>query len=192
MTTTGAAGWHRDPSGRHEHRYFDGQRWTEHVSTGGRVGVDPVPSPPVRTPGPSIAGMPNVMAPGGATRRLDGGSIAAAVGAGVVMLAAFMPWARVWVISASGIDGGDGWITLVLAGVGLLLSLMTIAGTAQPKAHIGTILLGLGVGAVGLVDLSNVMDEPMAEVGMGLWLTIAGAAAMVVGAAVSLANDRNR
>jgi hypothetical protein len=35
------AGWHRDPHGRHEMRYWDGTRWTEHVSTGGRTALDP-------------------------------------------------------------------------------------------------------------------------------------------------------
>jgi hypothetical protein len=34
-------GWYPDPSGRHEHRYWDGARWTEHVSTAGTAGVDP-------------------------------------------------------------------------------------------------------------------------------------------------------
>ena len=34
--------WHRDPSGRHELRYWDGVSWTEHVSTGGAQSVDPL------------------------------------------------------------------------------------------------------------------------------------------------------
>jgi uncharacterized protein YxjI len=34
------AGWFADPFGRHEVRYFDGQRWTEHVSSHGRASVD--------------------------------------------------------------------------------------------------------------------------------------------------------
>jgi uncharacterized protein YxjI len=42
---TGTAGhppnWYPDPLGRHEHRYFDGANWTEHVSDHGRQGVDP-------------------------------------------------------------------------------------------------------------------------------------------------------
>jgi len=38
------AGWHPDPAGRFEVRYWDGQRWTEHVSTGGTPGVDPLPN----------------------------------------------------------------------------------------------------------------------------------------------------
>jgi hypothetical protein len=34
------AGWQPDPAGRHEHRYWDGGRWTEHVSDGGTQSVD--------------------------------------------------------------------------------------------------------------------------------------------------------
>ena len=37
---TGA--WQPDPSGRHELRWWDGGRWTENVSDGGRPGVDPL------------------------------------------------------------------------------------------------------------------------------------------------------
>jgi hypothetical protein len=35
-------GWYPDPSGRHEQRFFDGTRWTDHVVDGGVTGVDPV------------------------------------------------------------------------------------------------------------------------------------------------------
>lgn len=35
-------GWHPDPSGRWELRYYDGVRWTEHVSRGGQQGTDPI------------------------------------------------------------------------------------------------------------------------------------------------------
>ncbi len=37
------AGWHPDPSGRHQHRWWDGQRWTDDVSTNGTTSTDPVP-----------------------------------------------------------------------------------------------------------------------------------------------------
>ncbi len=33
--------WYPDPYGRHEVRYFDGTRWTEHVASHGRQSVDP-------------------------------------------------------------------------------------------------------------------------------------------------------
>ena len=37
---TPPAGWYADPSGKHEKRYFDGQKWTEHVNSHGRAGID--------------------------------------------------------------------------------------------------------------------------------------------------------
>lgn len=33
--------WAADPTGRHEHRYWDGTAWTEHVSDGGVESTDP-------------------------------------------------------------------------------------------------------------------------------------------------------
>ncbi|MCU1579200.1 MAG: hypothetical protein JWP19_1404 [Rhodoglobus sp.] len=35
--------WNPDPTGRHEHRYWDGARWTEHVADNGVAAVDPMP-----------------------------------------------------------------------------------------------------------------------------------------------------
>jgi uncharacterized protein YxjI len=49
--STNPAAWHPDPFGRFESRYWDGERWTEHVSRGGQALVDPpVPTAPVRRP----------------------------------------------------------------------------------------------------------------------------------------------
>ena len=36
------AGWHPDPHGRHQLRYWDGNGWTDHVSDGGVQTVDPL------------------------------------------------------------------------------------------------------------------------------------------------------
>jgi len=35
-------GWYADPSGRYDHRYWDGTTWTEHVSRGGVASTAPV------------------------------------------------------------------------------------------------------------------------------------------------------
>jgi len=44
ITYTGiAAGWLVDPTGRHQHRYWSGSAWTEHVIDGGVPGIDPPP-----------------------------------------------------------------------------------------------------------------------------------------------------
>jgi len=40
-------GWHPDPTGRHQYRWWDGTTWTEGVANGGQVGSDPLaPAPP--------------------------------------------------------------------------------------------------------------------------------------------------
>ena len=37
--------WHPDPSGRHQLRYWDGYRWSQHVSDDGVAGEDPIANP---------------------------------------------------------------------------------------------------------------------------------------------------
>ena len=39
---TPAANWYPDPGGKHEHRYWDGAKWTDNVSDHGRQAVDPL------------------------------------------------------------------------------------------------------------------------------------------------------
>jgi hypothetical protein len=39
--TATPAGWYPDPSGRYEMRYWDGDKWTEHVSRQGQTYTDP-------------------------------------------------------------------------------------------------------------------------------------------------------
>lgn len=38
----GAPGWHPDPTGRHEFRYWDGRGWTDRISDRGHAGTDPL------------------------------------------------------------------------------------------------------------------------------------------------------
>jgi hypothetical protein len=41
-TPTVPAQWAADPTGRHQHRWWDGRQWTEHVADGGVQAVDPL------------------------------------------------------------------------------------------------------------------------------------------------------
>lgn len=52
------AAWHPDPSGQHELRWWDGERWTEHVSDHGVQAVSPLPDQPVAGSEPADAGVP--------------------------------------------------------------------------------------------------------------------------------------
>lgn len=39
-------GWFPDPTGRHDHRWWDGAAWTAHVADAGVAATDPLTSPP--------------------------------------------------------------------------------------------------------------------------------------------------
>lgn len=66
------AAWHPDPTGRHQHRWWDGQRWTEHVADAGVSSIDQLASPP-----PTAAEAPTSLGDTSAgTPTGDGGSAA--------------------------------------------------------------------------------------------------------------------
>jgi len=47
MSDTGTTppNWYPDPMGRHEYRWYDGNQWTDQVSSNGKQSVDPVQAP---------------------------------------------------------------------------------------------------------------------------------------------------
>ena len=75
------AGWHPDPSGRFEVRYFDGTAWTDHVSTAGTQSRDPFDGRAAAVPPPpgvaSAAPLPSK--PRRRGRKLIGGAVVIAI-----------------------------------------------------------------------------------------------------------------
>jgi hypothetical protein len=65
------AGWHPDPIGRHQLRYFDGEQWTPHVRDGSDASLDPLtPAPASQTRASSASDAPAaVQAPAPRTHR---------------------------------------------------------------------------------------------------------------------------
>jgi hypothetical protein len=51
-TASWAPGWFRDPTGRHDHRWWDGAAWTGHVADAGTASHDPLPGPTEGSPAP--------------------------------------------------------------------------------------------------------------------------------------------
>jgi hypothetical protein len=51
-----AAGWQPDPTGKHDHRYWDGTQWTDNVADAGVAATDPyeAPAPEVAAADPSV------------------------------------------------------------------------------------------------------------------------------------------
>jgi uncharacterized protein YxjI len=71
------ADWYPDPSGRHEHRYWDGSRWTEHVASHGRqtTDTDPTSMPPPTVARPPEKVVRDVARAGATGAPLGGGTI---------------------------------------------------------------------------------------------------------------------
>ncbi len=65
------AAWHPDPTGAHDHRWWDGTRWTEHVADAGVAAVDPIEG-----------GGPPSSDPAGTTQQLDRHATSATGGPG--------------------------------------------------------------------------------------------------------------
>ena len=106
----------------------------------------------------------------------------------VVALAAFLPWVSIFGIGVSGIQG-DGVITLVLAiAGGLVLALTTgmfgEAKVAGKKSQISLLVLAVVVALIGLLDMNG-------AAAIGLYLTLFGGVAWVVGAAWQFSVAKN-
>lgn len=114
-------------------------------------------------------------------------------GTAVVAVGALLPWVTVdaGLVSASkaGTDG-DGVITLLLAIVvgGLLLAKWKAGiGRAVLIASLVLAAIVLAIAIYDSIDIASAVDESelvevRASIGIGLWLTLLGAAAMIAGA----------
>lgn len=101
----------------------------------------------------------------------------------VVALAAFLPWVSVFGFSVSGIRG-DGVITLVLALLGAALlatrtGLLDQVKIPEKAGLIASLVFAALVALIGLLDMNG-------AAAIGLYLTLFGGIAWVVGAALEL------
>ena len=103
----------------------------------------------------------------------------------VVAVAAFLPWVSIFGISALGVEG-DGVITLLLAIVGAVVLAVTtgVIGQAKSPGKLPRIVLLIMAAVVAIIAFAD-MNGAAA---MGLYLTLFGGIAWVVGAVWELAS----
>ena len=112
-----------------------------------------------------------------------------------LIIGAFLPWVTASTafggdLAVNGIDG-DGKITAAL-GAGAAIVLLSSVGHRALQACIGVALLGAIAAVIAFADYNDAQDRVRranetsnlvhASVGVGLWLTLAGAVSLVVGA----------
>ena len=100
-------------------------------------------------------------------------------------MGAFLPWASISArfigsVNKNGVDG-DGVVTLVLAGVGIIANLRQSANSNLRSRHTTTAVIGVicgGIAVIDMIDVSRLADETdlaVVQIGIGLWLTLASA-----------------
>lgn len=95
------------------------------------------------------------------------------IGGAALALGSFLAWGTVIGISVNGMDGGDGWFTLIGGAVVAVFGFMAMQGNSSlPKwaAWVG-LVVGLGV---ALINFFDIMGTDGVSIGIGMWLMLAG------------------
>jgi hypothetical protein len=101
--------------------------------------------------------------------------------AGGVLLAlgSFLAWATAMGDSVTGMDGGNGWFTLVAGAALVVFGVLTASGTGYPS---WLPWLALSVGTlVAVINLVDITGLDGVSIGIGMWIVLAGVVVAVVG-----------
>jgi len=104
---------------------------------------------------------------------ITGGGAALAIGS-------FLAWGTVIGISVSGMDGGDGWMTLIGGAVVAAYGFMVYQGKSMIPKWLAWAGLGVGVG-VALINFFDIMGTDGVSIGIGMWLMLVGGAVALYG-----------
>ena len=199
---TPPAGWHPDPYGRYEARYWDGTRWTEQVASQGRPTVDPLgattsvpfatPSTAWGAPGGSPAMSPPGYVPYGqvpATGKPPRSGFLVAAGVLALVIGGFFALFAVGAAIGAATAPDDDWIDLrgaffvVAAVLGAIAALYITAGVGGCRRRgWGKVMLIICFSLVALPGLGALSGRDAAGGalfflvlgGTGLGLSIAG------------------
>jgi hypothetical protein len=112
------------------------------------------------------------------SRRTPIGPVLAVVGGALLVVGSFLAWAKVSgggvSVSAKGIDGSDGWVTVIAGAVALAVGIAAMRGPRRALAILA-ILAGLAGGGLGVYDAltakDSVLDAAAEEIAPGFGAT---------------------
>lgn len=205
---TGA--WLPDPTRANRLRYWDGSRWTEHVSRSGEVEADPIvglPPPPPRTaPPPAVA---EAAAEGGAPAEAPASATAPATGGvyppTILGRAGFVVAALGGVLTAAtagstAVNQGDFGYIEVAGGswIGVIAAVLCVAAAAAPWAWAR--ITGVGVSSffailvafalIGFRTSEDLLPGVNVTLDMAGWLMLVGSLLLFAGTAIALVGLR--
>jgi len=194
-TGTTPAGWHPDPGGSGQQRYWDGTQWTEHYAPMQAYAQQP---PGYAQPALAYAQPQAARAPAGPAPNLwwavPASALLALIGSAGKWVSASFNGEEVK--SVTGLGGGDGWLTLVA----VLIALGLMIGWRQNRVRGLAIAAAIMAAIAALFPLIYIIDpssgaeaiiEPDWSRGWGLWPAFCGSLALAAVSAVLAARRRS-
>jgi hypothetical protein len=105
--------------------------------------------------------------------------IAVMVGGALLAFGSFLAWGTVLGIGVTGMDGGDGWFTLIAGVIVLAAGYGTYSGRAYPS-WLAWVALAVGA-AVALINFFDILGADLVSIGIGMWAMLAGVVLAIVG-----------
>jgi Protein of unknown function (DUF2510) len=174
-TPGSSAGWHPDPVGRHELRYFDGAQWTGSVSDAGLTATDPLSVAPPGTTTAVAAKPPRALLPYGSARFVWG-----IVSVLLLVVGSLGTWATVGPLNINGTtDGHDGIITLILAGIAAIFIIAR-------RGRWGVLVAGILATATTVYDLADLNSDKYSDLNIGFSVSPGWGLILAVAASISL------
>ncbi len=112
------------------------------------------------------------------------------IGAFVLVVSAFMSWGYTEYVSVAGVsETGDGYITI---GTGLLAFVFLFFQRIPIGVSFLLGMVGLVIGIIDFVAMKNALDAFGGKIGIGLYLTVVGSLAIVVGTVWEMTLSRKK
>jgi hypothetical protein len=102
------------------------------------------------------------------------------IGGAALAIGSFLAWGTVLGISVSGMDGGDGWMTLIGGGVVAAYGFLTMQGNNSLPKWLPWAGLVVGLG-VALINFFDIMGTDGVSIGIGMWLMLIGGVVALYG-----------
>ena len=100
-------------------------------------------------------------------------------GAGLA-IGSFLPWGEIFGITASGMDGSDGWFTLIAGILLVVVGYLAFSGRQALPVWLGWAALVIGAG-VAILNYFDISGTGGVSVGIGMWAMLAGSVLALVG-----------
>ena len=104
---------------------------------------------------------------------ITGGGAALAIGS-------FLAWGTAFGISVNGMDGGDGWITLIGGAVVAAYGFLAYQGKSTLPKWLPWVGLVVGFG-VAVINFFDILGTDGVSLGIGMYLMLAGGIVAIVG-----------